>query len=216
MPVFLELEDVSATFADLRIAEPPVTDAAAYLSITTRHPYRPPPLTATDLKTGPRDPGSRYMSGDTLRKFGKQAERVYDKSGEIQDNVSKLEIRTALQMTELRRQLDTLRSAQSKLSVLRSRAAGELQSRVANATEMQRSLFDRIARLKRGCTDQSSLTLSDAEMEWFAELERLARSVDGGDGTGSTLHERADKVRWGLEAWPNDLTLLRFNTVTKC
>ncbi|KAG8965932.1 hypothetical protein FRC03_012768 [Tulasnella sp. 419] len=184
----------------------------AYISLLTSVPFTVPNLNKYLSRTAiPRSQSNRFMTPDTLRFLGQQAESTQTKTGELENLVAQVSSRVDLQKRELDRQMATVKTVQELLQKLKNRGAegGDLNRRVESVVKRQKELVERVGKVLQALMDSYSPTLSEFEVKWFKELNRMKDQVIGsGVGDSECLKGRVATVVHRHSILKNELTTL--------
>ncbi|WVR08211.1 hypothetical protein IAU60_005258 [Kwoniella sp. DSM 27419] len=176
------------------------------------------PLDFTGLISTLREPSTAYNPLSTLRKgipeankpvekvttdhlrvLGEIAKQIQPRSQAVRSASRAIEGRLDLEVQELQRQIRMLRECQTKIAMLKKTEASERAKRLL---EKQQDLTGRLDGMLRRVDRGPGPEVSQAEKQWFDEVERLGIKVWGGGDVqkGKDLTTRTHDLREELEA----------------
>ncbi|EJU06592.1 hypothetical protein DACRYDRAFT_61384 [Dacryopinax primogenitus] len=164
----------------------------AYVSLLGRAPFQLPDLfTRTDNIPA----ASAKPAINDLRTFGTQAEAIEIQMSDFAAEANRVQDRLILQRKELERQLGTLVVIQKKTKEVMQNGESILQPRLAQVLAEQKALLKRADKVLQQMMNHAQPTITEAEVEWIDELERMEQEFDGNE---DSLVARRDAVQWQI------------------
>jgi nucleoporin NUP82 len=133
------------------------------------------------------------VNPDTLRQFGSTVDALMKEIGAVRSGSQDIQMRISLQQVELDRQVRAAAALSADVSKLKAFNGDLMKERIESTKARQRDLLRRMDRVVQLHMDAACPMLSKAESEWFEEIRRTKRQVQGQD-TASSLEARTELV----------------------